>query len=160
MITSSSGRQAQRRRRHFVACNSPGIQNWVREELITGRIHLASQVRADSDPLRLALADGSWQQLAKGQPTPAQPGQPRLFGLSAAASDRFRGTITPQTRGSSWWLKKAPPPPLGLISLDLEQTELSHIHLRDDRSCNLFPAGDGIQRTDAPVAAAQTSLSD
>lgn len=96
-----------------MACNSPGIQNWVREELITGRIHLASQVRADSDPLRLALADGSWQQLAKGQPTPAQPGQPRLFGLSAAASDRFRGTITPQTQGSSWWLKKPRPPTSG-----------------------------------------------
>lgn len=100
-----------------MACNSPGIQNWVREELITGRIHLAalvaSQVTADSDLLRLALVDGSWQPLATGQPTPAQSGQPRLFGLSAAASDRFRGMITPQTQGSSWWLKKAPPPSSG-----------------------------------------------
>lgn len=78
---------------------------------------VASQVTADSDPLRLALVDGSWQQLAKGQPTPAQSGQPLLFGLSAAASDRIRGMITLQTQGSSWWLQKCPPPLLGLISV-------------------------------------------
>lgn len=43
-----------------------------------GRIHLAalvaSQVTADSDPLRPALVHGSWQQLAKGQPTPLNQG--------------------------------------------------------------------------------------
>lgn len=55
--------------------NSPGsVIIWVREELIMGRIHLAapvaSQVTADSDLPRLALMDGFWQRLTKGQPTP------------------------------------------------------------------------------------------
>lgn len=69
----------------------PVFQNWVREELITGRIHLASQVTADSDPPRLALVGGSWQQLAKGRPTPAQSGSAAFVWIIRGGLGQIQG---------------------------------------------------------------------